>query len=260
MQNSFTFLHIKKAVFFITLLFSLALLPALSPDDYGQILLDIDNLQNFGDKDFTAKYTIISKKTDEENELLEVQLFRRDVEDLFLMIIILPKVQYGQGFLQLEDNLWFYDPESRKFEHSSAKENIQNSDAKNNDLMVQTLSQDYTVVSHEEGVLGKENVPVYILNLEAKNDEVSYPKMKLWVRQNPTIPMRSEEYGYSGRLMRQSAYGKYVKVGEKYLPMAIRMDDMLNVGEITVITMKDPWIGSIPDSIFTKAYLEKVSK
>jgi len=258
MQNSFTFLPIKKAVIFITLIFSLVLLPALSSDNYGQILEDIDNLQNFGDNDFTTIYTIVSEKPGEEREVLEVRLFRRDVRDLFLMIIISPEVQKGQGFLQLEDNLWFYDPESRKFEHSSAKENIQNSDAKNNDLMVQTLADDYTVVSHEEGVLG--NIPVYILNLEAKNDEVPYPEMKLWVRQSPTLPMKSDEYGYSGRLMRSSAYLNYVKVGNKYLPTRILMVDMLNVGEKTQITMTNPSIGALPDYVFTKAYLEKVNK
>ena len=154
--------------------------------------------------------------------------------------------------------MWFYDPESRKFEHSSVKENIQNSDAKNNDLMVQTLSEDYTVVSHEEGILG--NVPVYILNLEANNDEVPYPKMKLWVRQSPTLPMKSDEYGYSGRLMRSSAYLNYVKVGEKYLPTRILMVDMLNVGEKTQITMTNPSVGPLPDYVFTKAYLEMVNK
>ena len=71
---------------------------------------------------------------------------------------------------------------------------------------------------------------------------------------------KSDEYGYSERLMRSSAYLNYVKVGEKYLPTRILMVDMLNVGEKTQITMTNPSIGPLPDYVFTKAYLEKVNK
>jgi len=244
------------ALFVMLLPFSAA--AALTPENYGAILKDIDNLQNFGDQDFTTIYSIVSEKPGEEREVLETRLFRRDRDDLFLLIIISPEIQKGQGYLQVENNLWFYDPESRKFEHSSVRENIQNSDAKNNDFMVQTLAEDYIVTSHEESTLG--GVPVYILSLEATNDEVAYPKMKLWVRQAPTLPMKAEEYGFSGRLMRNSAYLNYVKVGEKYLPTRILLADMLNIGEKTQITMTSPSVTTLPDYIFTKAYLEQVNK
>jgi len=123
------------ALFVMLLPFSAA--AALTPENYGAILKDIDNLQNFGDQDFTTIYSIVSEKPGEEREVLETRLFRRDRDDLFLLIIISPEIQKGQGYLQVENNLWFYDPESRKFEHSSVRENIQNSDAKN---MLRTIS------------------------------------------------------------------------------------------------------------------------
>ncbi len=247
----------------LLLLLMLALIPAgltasITENDYPDILRQIDDLQNFGSSDFTTIYTIVSEKPGEDREVIEARLFRRDREDLFLLIIIAPEVQKGQGYLQAEDNLWFYDPESRKFEHSSVRENIQNSDAKNNDFMVQTLADDYIITSHEEGILG--GVPVYILSLEATNDEVAYPTMTLWVRQDPLLPMKAEEYGFSGRLMRNSAYLNYLKVGEKYLPSRILLVDMLNTGERTQITMTNPTVNTLPDYIFTKAYLEQVNR
>jgi len=72
--------------------------------------------------------------------------------------------------------------------------------------------------------------------------------------------MKAEEYGFSGRLMRNSAYLNYVKVGEKYLPTRILLADMLNIGEKTQITMTSPSVTTLPDYIFTKAYLEQVNK
>lgn len=248
----------KNIVTFLLLILTVTQVSAITSDDYLGILEAIDDLQNFDDTDFTTVYTIVSDKPGEDREVTEARLFRRDSEDLFLMIIIAPEIQKGQGYLQLEDNLWFYDPESRKFEHSSIRENIQNSDAKNNDFMERSLAGDYEVVSHEEGVLG--GVPIYILNLEALNDEVTYPSMKLWVRQTPSLPMKAEEYGFSGRLMRSTAYLNYVKVGEKYLPTRMLFADMINTGEKTQITMSNPSVGTLPDYIFTKAYLEAVNK
>lgn len=226
--------------------------------DYDTVLKTIDDLQNFENNDFSAIYTIVSDKPGEEREVLEVWMYRRDSLDLFLLIIRKPEIQKGQGYLQVEDNFWFYDPGSRKFEHSSVKENLQNSDAKNSDLMQESLAEDYRVVSHTEETLG--GVPVYVLDLEAKHSEVAYPVMRVWVRKSPTLPMKSEEYGYSGKLMRRSAYLNYVRTGDKYLPTRILFEDMLNIGEKTQITMTNPSVAKLPDYVFTKAYLERVNE
>ena len=247
-----------KTTILLTLL--LLLLPAAvyaqSPD-FQRMLEEIDERTTFGDGDFSAVYTIISERPGEEREVTQARLFRRDVNDQFLILILQPEVQRGQGYLQVDENVWFYDPESRKFERTTIRENIQGSDAQNADLDQNNYSEDYRVVDAGEGRLGSFNV--WVLDLEATNSDVAYDKVKLWVRQDETLVLKQEDYSVNGRLMRTSLYPRYTRVGEKLLPQQALIVDELNEGERTQLTMSDATTRRIPDSVFSKAYLERVN-
>jgi len=231
-------------------------LTAQTPD-FDAMLEELDQLTTFGDGDFSAVYTIISEVPGEEREVTQARLFRRDANDQFLILILQPEVQRGQGYLQVDDNVWFYDPESRKFERTTIRENIQGSDAQNADLDQNSFSEDYDVVSWEEGRLG--NFDVWILDLEATSSDVAYETVKLWVRRDVSIILKQEDYSVSGRLMRTSLYPRYERVGDKLLPKQVLIVDALNEGERTQLTMSEATTQSIPDSVFSKAYLERVN-
>ncbi|MDC7126147.1 MAG: outer membrane lipoprotein-sorting protein, partial [Spirochaetales bacterium] len=192
---------------------------AFAEPDFDKMLKEIDELGSFTDSDFSCVYTIVSQKPDEETEVTQGRMFRRDATEQFVFLILKPEYQKGQGYLKVDENVWFYDPESHKFTHSSLKENIQNSEAKNSDIDSLTISEDYEVESWKEGKLG--NFSTYVLSLKALNDEVSYPKLRIWVRMDETIVLKEEDYSLSNRLMRTTYYPKYVKVGEKYVPSQI---------------------------------------
>lgn len=226
--------------------------------DTVKILHDVDQLGNFDDIDFAAVYTIVAEKPGQARDVTEVTLYRRDRLDQFVMIINKPEAQKGQGYLQVDENIWFYDPESREFEHSSMSSNIQNSDAKNSDLARGSLSDDYSVESWENGKVGI--YPVWILHLKAKNDDVSYDRMDLYVRQDITIVLAASEFGFSGNLMRTTIYQDYQQVGPKILPQKILVIDNVNVGEKSEITMKQYSTKTLDDSIFSKQFLEFKNK
>ena len=221
------------------------------------MLKEIDKLGSFDDSDFSCVYTFVSERPGEETEVSQVRMFRRDASDQFVMLILKPEYQKGQGYLRVDDNVWFYDPESRKFTHSSMRENIQNSEARNSDMDGLSLSEDYEVVDWKEEKLG--NFDTYVLFLSALNDEVTYPKMKIWVRTDATIVLKEEDYSLSDRKMRTTFFPKYVKVGEKYVPSQILIVDNLQEGEKTQLTMKNPSTADLPDSVFSKAYIERVN-
>ncbi|MBN2050867.1 MAG: outer membrane lipoprotein-sorting protein [Spirochaetales bacterium] len=241
----------------LTVLFFLTAACLSAQPDFKAMLREIDELGSFGEEDFSCVYTIVADKPGEEQEITQARMFRRDRTDQFLILILKPEVQKGQGYLQVDENVWFYDPESRKFSHSSLKENIQNSDAKNADLDETSLAEDYDVIAWEEGTLGSFNV--YILTLKALNDEVTYPKLRLWIRKDQAIVLKTEDYSLSDRLMRTSYYPKYIQVGAKLLPSQMLIVDELREGERTQITMRDATTAVLPDVVFTKAYLERVN-
>jgi outer membrane lipoprotein-sorting protein len=235
-----------------------AVLAAPADPDIAGIIERIDRMARFQDTDFSCTYTLVSEKPGEEPSVFTVRLFRRDREEKFLILFLEPETQKGQGYLQIEDNLWFYDPESRKFNHSSFKENLSGSEAKNSDMRASSLSEDYRVEGYEEGKLGKYDV--WVVTLRARNEEASYPKLKLWITKTDSLLLKIESYSLSDRLMRSSYYPNYVQVGGRFLPSRMLFVDELAKDEKTQATIKDPSMAALPDSVFTKAYLERVNK
>ncbi len=229
-----------------------------SEPDFEEMLEEIDDLGNFEGMDFSAVYTIVSEKPGEEKSVTQARLFRRDELDQFVLLILQPQVQRGQGYLRVDDNVWFYDPESRKFEKSTLRENVQDSDAQNSDFNRSSLADNYEVESSSESTLGK--FEVYVLDLKAVGEDASYEKMRLWVRKDVSIILKEENYSVSDRLMRTAYYPRYTVVGGKYLPSSVLIVDELNTGERTQVSMKDATMTSIPDYVFTKAYLERVNQ
>ncbi|HET6485217.1 MAG TPA: outer membrane lipoprotein-sorting protein, partial [Spirochaetia bacterium] len=110
-----------------------------------------------------------------------------------------------------------------------------------------------------EGVLGK--YPVYILTLKAKNDEVSYPMMKLSVRKDKPLALKEEDYSLSNRLMRTVLYPpKYIEVAGRTVYSQMLIEDDLNVGERSALSIADVSVARLPDATFSKAFLDQSSK
>ena len=231
---------------------------ALPIPEANKILAELDDLGNFPGKDYSALFTIVSEKPGEKQSVTQVRIFRRDAKKQFTILIMLPEVNKGQGYLREEDNVWFYDPTSRKFSHSSVKENLQNSEAKNSDFTAGSMAEDYDVQKVTEGAVGK--YPVWILDLKAKTNEVSYDRLLLYVRKDKTMTLKEEAYSVNGRLMRTTLFPKYITLEGKLLPSQILIVDEINKGEKSQITMAEQSVEKLPDKVFTKAFLEQVNK
>lgn len=230
----------------------------LSMTEAKNILAQLDDLGNFPGKDFTALFTIVSEKPGEKQSVTQVRVFRRDTKKQFTILIMLPEANKGQGYLREEDNVWFYDPSSRKFSHSSVKENLQNTEAKNSDFTAGSLADDYEITAITEGTIGK--YPVWIFDLKAKTNEVAYDRVLLSILKDRIMVLKREDYSLNGRLMRTTLYPKYVEVAGKLLPSQTLIIDEINKGEKSQITMAEQSVEKLPDKVFTKAFLEQVNR
>ena len=226
--------------------------------DFKAMLAKIDDINDFSGRDFTGVFTIVSEKPKEKQAVTQVRMFRRDVKDQFLMLLQLPEANKGQGYLKEGDNVWFYDPTSRKFNHSSMKEAINDSEAHNNDFNRRKITEDYDIQKTAEGTVGK--IPVWIITLKAKTNEVSYDVVRLHIRKDRPLVLKQEDMSVSGRLMRTTLFPKYADVGGgKLFPSQMLMVDEVNVGEKSQITMTDLSTEPLPDKVFSKAFLEAVN-
>ena len=226
--------------------------------DWNYILGKIDEMSGFKDNDFSAEMTIVFKKPNTDDNIIQARYFRRDSEKKFVIVILKPEIQKGQGYLAIEDDLWFYDPESRKFAFSSLKDTFQNSDAQNSDFSASTLLEDYNVESYTDEQLG--NINVYAVVLIAKDKKVPVPKYKLWIRKDNLLVLKQEHYSLSNRLMRTIAIPQYQLVSGKYIPASMVIVDNLKIGERTQITLSLPSVSRLPDTVFSKTYLERINQ
>ena len=151
---------------------------------------------------FSAEYTITQYKPGQGTSVTKIAMFRRDIADKYLILILEPEVDRGKGYLKIANSLWLYDPVSRRFNVTSARDRFQNSNFRNSDFTRSTLAQDYEIVEESQAQLGVYNTSIY--TLEAIHDEVAYPTMKIWVDENKLI-RKFEDYSLSGQLLRTTA-------------------------------------------------------
>ena len=253
------------------LLIAVLLLGAVTPSPANTInsraiLEPIDALVSFPNNDFSAEYTIAQQRPGQGSSVTKARVLRRDRQDTYLIVIQEPLVDRGKGYLKQGDLLWLYDPVDRRFTSTSARDRFQNSNARNADFTSSTLAEDFEVVSQTRELLGAFETNVY--DLEARHDGVSFPRMRIWVDQNNLV-RKFEDYSLSGQLMRSTAIPQYRRLSEDHFaPVHIVIEDALAgrtiEGEFrrerTVITVDKPSLQELPDAVFTRQYLERVSR
>jgi outer membrane lipoprotein-sorting protein len=246
------------AAFALAFIVGTAALATAETKDWKPTLAKIDALGSFKDSDFSAEVTIVSVKPGEDDTTIVARYFRRDVTDQFTIVMMKPDNQKGQGYFSTDKDLWFYDPESRKFAYSSLKDSFQDTDAQNSDFSTSSYEKDYDVTESAEVKLG--SFDTYALTLVANSKTVSVAKRKIWIRKDNYLPLKEEHYSVSGRLMRTIAIPKYQTVNGRFVPVTELIVDNLKQGEKTQLTLANVSITKLPDSVFTKEYLERVNQ
>lgn len=250
------------ALFFSSGLLSLA---AQSPQELAQLLSSVDRNASFTDTDLAAEYLIETRAPGGALSAVRATMFRRDRSDQFLILILEPAVDKGKGYLKIGDTLWLYDPVGKSFVFTSARERFQNSSVRNSDFSRSTLSRDYRPVGGRREKLGRFDCTV--IDLEALGDGQAFPRMKIWVSDDALIRKR-EDYSLSGQLMRTTAIPTYQQVDSRWVPASMVILDHLRsktVGgkteyERTTVTVAKPSLKGLPDTVYTKEYLERVAR
>ncbi|MGE5583261.1 MAG: outer membrane lipoprotein-sorting protein [Bacillota bacterium] len=236
----------------------------LAAPKVNEILKQIDYLTELK-TDGTAKVSITQQKTGEGTKLYQCIYYRRDSDKSFLIVMTAPEVEKGNGYLRQDDNFWMYRQNTRTFQHINRDENISGTDAKGQDFEDKKLTEMYKPAVDKTGKevitetkLG--NIPVYQFNLEAKIDDVSYPKVTLWVRQDNYLPLKAQSYSLSGTLMQTAYYLTYTEIEGKFLAVKMMFIDEFEKGNKSLVEINNISLKKIDDYVFTKAYLENLSK
>jgi len=249
----------------------LALLIAAGASLHAQSLSDqlllarVDALASFLDTDFSAEYTIVQDRPGQGLTTTVAGIFRRDANETYVIVIMQPLANRGQGYLRQGNTLWVYDPQSRRFNSTSNTARFQNTNARNSDFTRSTLAQDYRIIHGEYATLGRFRTRV--LTLEAVTTEVTFPRMRVWICEEGLL-RKTEDMSLSGQLLRTTAIPDYHRIGARFVPTQILFIDALRGAYIdgrfrnerTQITINRPSFGRLADSIFSKTFLESVSQ
>ena len=123
--------------------------------------------------DYSATISLVIEKPGKPKENLQYKIFQRVDDKLMTIVQLFPEADKGTGYLRNDENIWSYDPISRKFTHTSIKEALGDSDIKLDDVDQSDSHwrDNYNIEAYEEGTLGK--FPVDIITVRAKTSEPS---------------------------------------------------------------------------------------
>jgi len=240
----------KTSILFFTL--SIALF-ALSGKE---IIARVDGNQVYNSIEYHATMTISMGKQVREKSF---EGYAQGDEQAY-MEFTAPAREKGTRFLKLADEMWMYIPsveKATKIAGHMLRQSLMGSDFSYDDFTENKKMLDaYDIeVLDSDTFLGTE---CYVLELTAKIEEVSYYKRRLWVSKENYIPLKTELFAKSGKLMKELKVLEVKKIGTRHYPVHIRMENKLRKDTFTELIFEEIKIDvPIPEKVFTKAFIER---
>ncbi len=171
-----------------------------------------------------------------------------------------PARDAGTKMLKLENELYIYNPSTDrtiKLSGHMLRQSVMGSDLSYEDMMEDRKLLDvYTAKVITEETIGDRKV--YVLELNAKVDDVAYAKRKMWIDTERYVPLKEELFAKSGQLLKKTTMSDVVQIDGRWFPKTILYKDILKDGEGTIFSLTSvKFDQDIPDYIFTKAALKK---
>jgi outer membrane lipoprotein-sorting protein len=213
--------------------FCLGVAPAQAVDGL-EILRKVDDMWRGSS---SAALMSMQIKTEHWERSLQMKAYSKG-KDLTLVRIVLPKQEAGTGTLKVDENIWNYLPKTRrvmKIPSSMMMGAWMGSHFTNDDLVRESrLEEDYTFdLTEKESETGV----VYLLTLTPRPDApVVWGKIVLEVNKDTLVPNWQDYYDEDGKLVRKAVFEDVRTIGERRIPMVMRMLPIDKPEEFTEIT------------------------
>jgi hypothetical protein len=215
--------------------------------------------------DARSMVTMTQQKAGQGVKVFDVRFYRRDRDNAFMIVFSAPESEKGNGYLRIGDNMWMYRRNTRTFQHINRDESIGGTNAHGEDFETRRLMELYEGAKDSAGkeLIREEklgSIPVYRLEVRAKVSDIAYPYRIFWVRTDNFLQLKDESYSSNKTLMATSYYLKYTTVLGKFVPVKQLYIDEFEKGNKTIVEISGIVTEKLNDEIFTKAYLENLSK
>ncbi len=171
-----------------------------------------------------------------------------------------PEREKGTKMLKIDDYLWIYSPSTDRTIQLSGhmlKQSLMGSDLSYEDMMEnRKLIEMYDAKIVSEEVI--DDRKTWVLQLNAKIDDVAYHSRKVWVDQERFVPLKEELYAKSGQLLKKTVMSDIKKIDGRWYPTKMNFKDMLKDGKGTdFVVLEIDFDAEIPEYVFSKASLKK---
>lgn len=171
-----------------------------------------------------------------------------------------PAREKGTKMLKLKDRLWIYSPSTDRTIQLSGhmlRQSVMGSDLSYEDMMEDRKLTDM----YSAKVVGEELVDsrkTWVLELNAKVDDVAYHSRKIWVDIERYVPLKEELFAKSGQMLKRISLSEITKMDGRWYPKKMNYKDVLKTGKGTDFIVNEIKFNSkIPTYIFNKASLRK---
>jgi outer membrane lipoprotein-sorting protein len=168
-----------------------------------------------------------------------------------------PVVDRNQILLMRDRDLWAFLPNLSQPIRLPLSQRLTGQVA-NGDLARANFVGDY-----EPKLLRKETLDgeMYnVLQLDAVDRWVTYRKVLYWVNAKNGRPHKAEFYAISGRLLKTAHYRDFQTLGGEIRPTRLIIEDAMRKGHRSELEYSDMVLRDLPDKVFTKDYLKKLSR
>jgi outer membrane lipoprotein-sorting protein len=204
----------------------------------------------------TARMIITYREGDVRE--LEFRSWAEGVDRSFLEFTA-PARDAGSRFLRRADAMWIFLPrvgKSVRIQGHMLRQGLMGSDFSYGDASENpSMVDDYdAVLEREETVDGR---PAYVVYLTAKRRDLAYQGRRIWVDTERWIPLKEEMFARSGKLLKTATFGDVRRIGDRWYPFRIEMDNALQTDTRTTLEFVELTFDvDVPSDIFTLRHLE----
>ena len=198
---------------------------------------------------FKSSLTMTTFRTGREPLAYKYEIFSKGT-DKSLMKIVSPARDKGKKILLNGDNLWMYMPEVSRPIRLSRKQAFLGSTFSNEDLASSGWADNYNAdITEQKGTM-------ILLALTAKNKEVAYAKIEMWIDDSTKIPTEAVYFGLSGKAIKKMLFSNPQTIAGLTRPLDMKMVDLIEEGaytEVKMLTMEE--LQSVPEYMFDQSQM-----
>jgi outer membrane lipoprotein-sorting protein len=231
------------------LLIALALLATtpLRAEDAAAILAKVDAYRTPLDS-FSIDVELTAFTPHDKGESSKFRVYGKG-SDRSVVEFIAPSSEKGKLLLMLRDAMWIYMPSASRPIRISPLQRLMGQ-ASNGDVARTSFTVDYVAKSVTEGEW--EGRKAFVLDLAAKDNDIAYSRVQLWIDKASYEPLRADFYVVSGKLIKRALYRDFGQMAGRRVVTSIEIDDLLRPGNRTVMKYANLVAKQNPERMFNK--------